>query len=94
MAALPFDGVYRSTDAGTTWTLATTQKGLNQIHSLTANGSTFLAGTLNTGVYRSTDGGDHWTAATTQPTNLRILSLAATGSTLLAGTGGAGSSAP
>ena len=54
-------GVFRSTDGGLNWTVATNQPSdVPEILSLTAQGMTVLVGT-GAGVSRSTDGGSTWT---------------------------------
>lgn len=64
--------------------------GANLIRSLTAGGTTLLAGTADGGVFRSTDGGVTWAVDTTQPTDPSIVSLTASGTALFAGTARAG----
>jgi choice-of-anchor A domain-containing protein/uncharacterized repeat protein (TIGR01451 family) len=55
-------GVYKSVDAGATWTPI--NNGLSYfltIQSLTVKGTTLFCGTVGGGVFRSTDGGANWT---------------------------------
>ncbi len=65
-------GLYRSTDAGHTWTAVYDMKN-QSIRALTmapSDPKILIAGTL-TGVYRSTDSGDHWTSIS-PPQNAEI----------------------
>ena len=59
-------GVYRSTDAGRTWTWAARNPDNLYVRALATVGTTMLVGT-DGGVFRSTDQGQHWSASTTQP---------------------------
>ena len=72
------------------WSQTSGLPGTTIVSSLTASGTTMVAGTAGGGVFRSTDGGLTWTAATTQPTNLNVYSLTSSGTTLVAGTYGGG----
>ncbi len=81
----PGNGVYKSTDNGTTWT----QTGLNygNVVSLAANGKNIFAGMgypMYTGVYLSTDNGTTWTQ--TSLNNRGVYSLAVNGNRIFAGT--------
>ena len=89
MAGTLGGGVFRSTDGGLNWSAAAVQPTNMLIHSLTASGTTLLAGT-SVGVFRSTDGGQTWSATTTQPSDPLIRSLTANATTAWAGTGSAG----
>ncbi len=83
----PAGGVYRSDDLGQTWRAANSGLSELNIQSLTASGSTLLAGTENSGVFRSTNGGQSWTAANSGLTNSRVHALVVNGATIYAGTG-------
>ena len=54
------NGVFRSTDGGTSWSPAVW--GDHKMNALTAHGNVFFAGT-DSGVFRSTDNGASWTVA-------------------------------
>ena len=60
-AATSYDGVYKSTDFGTSWSPANTGMGPKDVRALTlTNSSTLIAGTHYVGVYRSVDKGAVW----------------------------------
>ena len=87
-------GVFKSTDAGATWTAANaglTNLGINALAVNPATPTTLYAGTGD-GVFKSTDSGETWAAASAG-SRTRRLALAinpAAPDTLYAGTGGAG----
>jgi hypothetical protein len=91
-------GVCRSTDGGTTWTLATLGSGLSArtLVADPANPSVMYAGTdadpdtLEGGVFQSTDAGANWTSIGTATPGAMVTSLALSGGALHAGTYGAG----
>lgn len=80
-------GVFRSTDAGATWTLTPLTRNTKTI---ALDGNTVYAGTYGYGVSRSTDGGATWADFSTGLTCNKVLSLAlrASDGTLMAGTEG------
>jgi photosystem II stability/assembly factor-like uncharacterized protein len=85
------DGVFRSTDNGTTW-VKTALTGTNVLSLAVAtgaggSGSNLFAGTYHNGVYLSTDNGTNWSAVNTGLVNTDVYSLAVSGTNLFAGTG-------
>jgi photosystem II stability/assembly factor-like uncharacterized protein len=54
-----FDGLYRSSNAGLTWSPWNSDLS-SSVVALAGNGETFLAAT-NTGIYRLSNGGESWT---------------------------------
>ena len=56
------NGVYHSTNNGTSWTLDTAGMGDQYVYSLAVSGANIFAGTYNHGVYLSTNNGTSWTA--------------------------------
>ncbi len=76
------NGVYLSTNNGTSWT----QTSLNNrvVHSLAVKGNNIFAGTLYYGVYLLTDNGTSWTQ--TSLNNQSVISLAVNGNDIFAGT--------
>lgn len=91
-------GVYRSTDAGVTWTAVNQGLGSLYINALAlspnyAADQTIYAGTNTQGIYKSNDGGDTWQPINNGLSSLDILSLAVhplSPRLLLAGTFGQG----
>jgi hypothetical protein len=76
--------VYKSTDKGENWTLAST--GLPQDYFkvlVVKDDNLFVAG--NTGVYRSSNNGVSWATANTGLTNVEVYTFGIAGSMLLAG---------
>jgi len=72
-------GVYKSTDAGQSWTLMSSGMGVIHIRALAIdpiNSSTIYAGTRNSGVFKTTDGGKNWTPTNEGLTSLLVQSLA------------------
>ena len=72
MYALTYSGIYKSTNAGTTW--ATANNGITpppasfSVFNIQFNGTApnnLLAYVHGSGVYRSTDGGANWSASST-----------------------------
>jgi photosystem II stability/assembly factor-like uncharacterized protein len=70
------EGIYLSTDDGTTWT--TVNSGLNNknVQSIAANGSNVFAATYGGGVFFSSDNGSSWSEVNNGLTSLFTLSLA------------------
>ncbi len=80
------NGVFRSTDRGTTWSPVNNNLTNPAILSLTATGSFVFAGTGGSGVFRSSDYGMSWTRVNDGLTGLFVSSLVSSGSTIFAGT--------
>jgi photosystem II stability/assembly factor-like uncharacterized protein len=75
-------GIYRSTDNGTSWVLASTPIYANV---LTANGTNLFAGIDNSGVMISKDSGTSWTTINAGMKNITINAIAVSGTKLFAG---------
>lgn len=89
------NGLYKSPDAGGTWSLLSTpaaKSGQAPSAIATADGTTIYIGYASGGLYRSTDGGATWTLLDklTGPRLLPVGSLLLDGTTLYAGTLGLG----
>ena len=84
------NGVYLSTDSGTTWTLKNTGiTGNTKVACLLAtSGSTLFAGKATNGIFKSTDNGDTWAAANTGLTNTDVNFLLYNGTDIFAATYG------
>ena len=87
------EGVFLSTDNGTSWTAAGLSNAI--VSALAIWGTNIFAGTVYTGVsnggiFLSTDNGTSWTAVDTGLTNTNISSLAISETDLFAGTNGNG----
>ncbi|HEY5123677.1 MAG TPA: regulator, partial [Ignavibacteria bacterium] len=87
------DGVYLSTNNGTSWTAVNSgfSKNYNvaNVHSLAVSGTNLFAGTGG-GVYLSTNNGTSWDSVNTGLTNTYVSALAVSGTNLFAGTAGGG----
>ncbi|MCX6136787.1 MAG: T9SS type A sorting domain-containing protein [Ignavibacteriales bacterium] len=88
VGAYPCDGVYLSSDNGTSWT----QTSLNtmEISNIKVSGKNLFAGTYFNGIFCSTDNGTSWTAVNNGLTNPEVFSLAVSDTNLFAGTSGGG----
>jgi photosystem II stability/assembly factor-like uncharacterized protein len=60
------DGVFRSTDQGTTWGLLPKVNGV-RVNSIATDGSSLFIATDSNGVLRSVDDGEHWMSLSTEP---------------------------
>ena len=87
------NGVYRSTNAGQSWTAggAPSASSLHAVYSLAESGSTLYAGVFdsaggNHGVSKSLNGGLSWASATSGLPKSPVNALLETGGVLLAGT--------
>jgi hypothetical protein len=84
------DGVFLTTNNGTSWTQVNSGLTTTKVRSLAMSGSNLFAGT-DSGVFLSTDSGTSWTSVNSGlPANTKVQSLAVSGSTIVAGTGGGG----
>ena len=84
------DGVFLSTDNGTSWTRASTGLTGTYVSSFAVSGTNLFAGTygFSGGVFLSTDNGTSWTQASTGLTSTLVSALAVSGTNLFAGTDG------
>lgn len=87
-AATSYDGVYRSTDGGSTWSAANMGMGPKDVRALAATGtSALIAGSHYVGVYRSEDAAASWRKSMTGfPAGSTIDAMLATGTAVYAGT--------
>jgi len=83
------DGIFHSTNSGTSWT--TVNSGLTNLYvnAFTVSGTNLFAGTEGNGVYRSTNNGANWSATGTLSTPY-IYALAVSGTNIFAGADGDG----
>jgi ligand-binding sensor domain-containing protein len=79
------EGVFLSSDSGSSWNKVTTGPSDSMISSLAVNEQTVYAGTLH-GVFYSTDYGATWKKITTALTNTDIYALAVCNGSIFAGT--------
>ena len=79
--------VYRSSNNGDTWTLASLGLPGGRITALATNGSNLFAGTDSSGMFLSTDNGASWTPLNSGLTDMTVRCLAISGTNLFAGTG-------
>ena len=86
--ATSYDGVYKSTDGGLTWSSVNNGMGPKDVRALTVGGSSnIIAGTHYVGIYRSTDMGSNWNKSTNGfPAGSSIESMIATPGFIFAGT--------
>jgi photosystem II stability/assembly factor-like uncharacterized protein len=87
-AATSYDGVYKSTDNGSTWVSSNQGMGPKDARALTiTNASTLIAGSHYVGMYRSTDNGGSWSKTNNGfPAGISILSLQTIDNDVYAGT--------
>jgi photosystem II stability/assembly factor-like uncharacterized protein len=82
------NGVFLTTDNGTTWTEKGSGLTNKSVWSLTVSGSNVFAGTDGGGVFLSTNNGSEWTGVSSGlPDNTTIYSLDVLGTNIFAGTG-------
>jgi hypothetical protein len=77
-AGISGQGIYRSSNGGTSWTTASGQPGSLALQALVtsmANRTRLYAATYGSGVFLSSDSGDTWSSCTGQPVNQKVLSL-------------------
>jgi ligand-binding sensor domain-containing protein len=80
------NGVFRSTDHGTTWRAVNNGLTSKSITSLIVSGSNIFAGAYSGGVFLSTNNGANWSAVNTGITSMNVTSLSVCGINLFAGT--------
>ena len=86
------NGVFLSTDNGTSWTAVDSGMGYTWVNSLAVSaagngGANIFAGTQNGGVFLSTNNGKSWTLPSTRLSNEVVYALGVEGTNLFAGTG-------
>ncbi len=81
-----YQGIFRSTDNGDTWTASHAGIGQIYVSDIVSMGTTFFASVPNSGVYRSTDDGQTWVLSSTGLTDLGVTCLHSDGTTLYVGT--------
>jgi len=85
-AGTTLNGVYISTNKGSSWTAINTGMPTTQIYVLAKSGSNIFVGTED-GIYLSTNNGDNWTAMNNGlPANTEVYSIAIRDSNVFAGT--------
>ena len=87
-AGTSYDGVYSSTDNGSSWNAANEGMGPKNVRAITTtNSSALIAGTHYVGMYRSTDMGVSWNKTVSGfPAGISILSLLGSETGIYAGT--------
>ena len=81
------DGIFRSTNEGTSWTPVNTGLSSLYVNAFTVSGTNLFAGTEGSGVFRSTNNGTSW-SATSALTDPYVYALTVSGTNLFAGTDG------
>ena len=84
------NGVFQSTNNGTSWNAMNIGLTNTSVWSLAVSGTNLFAGTYDGGVFLSTNNGTSWTAVNNGLTYTEVLSLAVSGTNLFAGTYGGG----
>jgi photosystem II stability/assembly factor-like uncharacterized protein len=82
------NGVYLSTDKGTSWNEVNSGLIDLQVNSLALMGTNLFAGTVSSGVFLSTDNGKSWTAVDSGLTNIMVYAFAVSDTNIFAGTYG------
>jgi len=82
------DGVFLSTDDGTSWTAVNEGLPSSEVTTLVSSGTNIFTGTHDKGVFLSTNNGSNWTAVNTGLTDTWVVSLAVSGTNLFAGGSG------
>ena len=86
-AGTSYYGILKSTDFGTTWSIANNGMGPKDVRAITANSSSLIAGSHYVGVYRSDDLGDNWNKSMNGfPAGSSITSMLFNGRNVYAGT--------
>jgi hypothetical protein len=84
------NGVFLSTNGGTSWSPVNNGLANPQVQTIAVAGNYIYAGTNGNGVYRSSDLGSSWQLVNTGLTNLTITYLYVSGNYIFAGTYGGG----
>jgi hypothetical protein len=84
------NGVFLSTNIGTSWTAVNSGLPNTVVQSFAVSGSTIFAGTAGSGIFLSTNNGTDWISANAGITFSGIYSLIASGDNIFAGTNGGG----
>ena len=87
-AGTHYNGVFLSTNNGTSWTAVNSGLTSADVYALAVSGTNIFAGTYEGGVFRSTNNGTSWTAMNSGLTSTDVLALAVSGTNLFAGTNG------
>jgi photosystem II stability/assembly factor-like uncharacterized protein len=82
------NGVYKSTDNGSTWAAANKGLELKWINSLAVSGSNIFAGSTYDGVFVTSNGGTTWTSRNNGLTDIHINTLFSAATGIYASTGG------
>ncbi len=85
-----YQGVFRSSDGGTTWLKSDSGIAFPRVQALAVCGSDIFAGTYGQGVFRSRDGGTMWSLASDGMPPADVTALVSQGTSLFAGTDGSG----
>jgi photosystem II stability/assembly factor-like uncharacterized protein len=83
-----FDGTFRSTDGGLSWSSVNIVTGNAVVYSFAATNTALFAGTNDGKVYRSTDNGVNWTVIYSVVSGAQVNALAAIGTNVFAAIGG------
>jgi photosystem II stability/assembly factor-like uncharacterized protein len=84
VVAATFDGMYKSSDDGATWTDANNGILGTRIMAVAAVGNTAFAGESNTGIYVTTNQGASWSRANNGLSNAAVLAMVNRGNVVLA----------
>jgi hypothetical protein len=85
LAGTELGGIFRSTDNGRSWSLASPDLMNRRIRAIVRLGSDLFAGSLDHGVYRSSDNGATWTSVNSGLPTRDIMAMGVNGSSLFAG---------
>ncbi len=86
-AGTPTNGVFLSSDTGTSWRAVSSGLPTSYVISFATSGNNIFAATRDSGVFLSSNNGSTWTAVNTGlPLNPNVTSLAVNGNTIFAGT--------
>ena len=80
------DGIFISTNNGSSWSAVNTGLTNLNIQTLAVNGANLFAGTRDGGVFLSADNGTHWTPRNNGLTTINVWCLTASGTNLFAAT--------